>query len=219
MKSLILCCLLVALTQALKPKAPLPESIAGRKTCTVIPKGRYQDDVPQILEAFQECGQGGRILFPENETYWIATKLNPVVSNVVIEWRGIWQYSNDLDSWRNNSYHVEFQNHWAGFVLTGDNIHIDGFGKGGIDGNGDLWYTQEKGTTRPGRPMPFVFWNVSDVTVSRFFVKQPQLWALNIINGTNMAFNEINCNATATTAPLGRNWVQNTDGFGKIALF
>lgn len=61
--------------------------------------------------------------------------------------------------------------------------------------------------------MPFVFWNVSDVSVSDFHIKDPQLWALNIMNGTNMHFKNIKVNATATQAPYGSNWVQNTDGF------
>ena len=34
------------------------------------------------------------------------------------------------------------------------------------------------------------------------------------MNGTNMRFNNIDCNATAVDAPYGQNWVQNTDGFG-----
>jgi hypothetical protein len=34
------------------------------------------------------------------------------------------------------------------------------------------------------------------------------------MNGTNMRFNNIYCNATAVNAPYGKNWVQNTDGFG-----
>lgn len=63
--------------------------------------------------------------------------------------------------------------------------------------------------------MPFVFWNVSDVTVESFFVKDPQLWSLNIMNGTNMYFTDITCDATAVEAPFGVNWVQNTDGFGE----
>ena len=74
-------------------------------------------------------------------------------------------------------------------------------------------YTAEAGNTQPGRPMPFVFWNVSDVTVSNFFVIQPQLWSINTMNGTNMYFNNIYVNATAFEAPYGKNWVQNTDGF------
>lgn len=49
--------------------------------------------------------------------------------------------------------------------------------------------------------MPFVFWNVSQVTVQSFFVKEPQLWSINIMNGTNMVFDDIYVNATATQAP------------------
>jgi galacturan 1,4-alpha-galacturonidase len=70
-----------------------------------------------------------------------------------------------LTYWRNNSYPIAFQNHHAGFVITGDRIHINGYGTGGILGNGNAWYDDEKGVTQPGRPMPFVFWNVSDVFV------------------------------------------------------
>jgi hypothetical protein len=187
---------------------------AGQKICTVTAKGQQQDDVPQIVQAFKDCGDGGMIVFPENQTYWIATKLNPVVNNVTIEWRGVWQFSDDLDYWRNNSYPIAFQNHQAGFILTGDGIHIDGFGTGGIHGNGDVWYTAEAGHTLPGRPMPFVLWNVSDVSVTRFSIEQPQLWSFNIMNGTNIWVDQLYCNATATKAPWGSNWVQNTDGFG-----
>lgn len=61
--------------------------------------------------------------------------------------------------------------------------------------------------------MPFVFWNVSSVSVSSFFIKQSPLWALNIMNGTDLTFRDITANSTATNVPYGVNWVQNTDGF------
>ncbi|KAB8210665.1 pectin lyase fold/virulence factor [Aspergillus parasiticus] len=148
-----------------------------------------------------KCGNGGTIVFPEDQSYWIASRLNPILSDVTTEWRGKWTFSDGLDYWRNHSYPVAFQNHAAGFVIAGRNITIDGYGTG------------EAGNTQPGRPMPFVFWNVSDIHVDNFYVKDPQLWALNTMNGTNMQFNNINCNATAIDAPYGENWVQNTDGF------
>ena len=107
--------------------------------CTVLPAGNGTDDVPNIVQAFDECGQGGRVVFPEGNTYQIASKLNPVVNNVTIDWHGVWNYSTDLSYWRNNSYPIAFQNHHAGFILTGDGIHIDGYGTGGINGNGDVW--------------------------------------------------------------------------------
>ena len=197
------------------------QSLGSRKQCTVYPHGGNVSDVSNILHAFSECNNGGTIVFPEDQNYWIASKLNPVVRDVTIEWRGIWTYSPDIEYWRQpqNHYPIAFQNHAASFVLTGDGIHIDGYGTGMIHGNGDTWYTAEAGDTQPGRPMPFVFWNVSDVTVSNFEVYQPPLWSLNIMNGTDMYFTNITCNATASQAPYGKNWVQNTDGFGEIALY
>lgn len=122
-------CVLPFAAEAVKPRAP---SATGRTTCTVIAKGQQQDDTPQILQAFEKCGNGGLIVFPENQTYWIASRLNPVVNDVIIEWRGIWQYSDNLTYWRNNSYPITFQNHHAGFILTGDGIYIDGYGTGGV---------------------------------------------------------------------------------------
>ncbi|KAF2083352.1 glycoside hydrolase family 28 protein [Saccharata proteae CBS 121410] len=191
----------------------IQSSLNGRKQCTVYASGNLTNDVPIILQAFSDCGQGGDIIFPEDQDYYIASRLNPVFNDVRIFWQGQWTFSPDLVYWRNNSYPIAFQNHAASFIITGDHIYIDGYGTGGINGNGDAWYTAEAGDTQPGRPMPFVFWNVSDVTVKNFFVKQPPLWSLNIMNGTNMDFDNIYCNATATQAPYGSNWVQNTDGF------
>lgn len=65
-------------------------SLDGKKTCTVIANGNRKDDVPNILVAFDECGHDGTIIFPENQTYWIAQRFNPVVKSLTIEWRGLW---------------------------------------------------------------------------------------------------------------------------------
>lgn len=70
-----------------------------------------------------------------------------------------------LDYWRSNSYPIAFQNHTAGFVISAERIHINGYGTGKINASGNTWYTAEEGETQPGRPMPFVFGNVSDVLV------------------------------------------------------
>jgi len=181
--------------------------------------GNQTDDTPNILNAFSECNNGGKVVFPEDQNYWIGTKLNPIISDVTVDWKGIWTFSDDLDYWRNNSYPITFQNHHAGFIITGDRIHINGYGTGGIYGNGNAWYNVEMADTQPGRPMPFVFWNVSDVFIEHFYVKDPQLWSLNIMNGTNMWFDDIYNNATAVNAPFGTNWVQNTDGFDTMDVY
>jgi len=51
------------------------------------------------------------------------------------------------------------------------------------------------------------------------YVKDPPLWSLNIMNGKNMWFDDILCNATAVNAPFGTNWVQNTDGFDTMDAY
>ena len=60
----------------------------GRQTCTMTANGSEDNDTDNILEAFDKCGNGGSAVFPEDEAYWIGTKLNPVVSDVTINWRG-----------------------------------------------------------------------------------------------------------------------------------
>jgi galacturan 1,4-alpha-galacturonidase len=60
------------------------------KTCTVHAYGNKKDDTPQVLDAFNDCNNGGTVVFPESQNYWIATKLNPVIYDVSIEWRGSW---------------------------------------------------------------------------------------------------------------------------------
>lgn len=154
-----------SLASALMPMLAPRQPASTGQTCTVTPLGGAQDDAPQILAAFAACNHGGTVVFPENATYHIATRLNPVLADVTIEWRGTWRFSDDLDYWRANAYPVAFQNHAAGFVLSGERIRLDGHGTGGIDGGGDAWYAAEEGDTQPGRPMPFVWWNVSDVLV------------------------------------------------------
>jgi len=60
------------------------------KTCTVKALGNKTDDTTQILKAFEDCNNGGTVVFPENQNYWIGTKLNPILHDVTIDWRGIW---------------------------------------------------------------------------------------------------------------------------------
>lgn len=70
------------------PRGP-PKSTG--KVCTLTPLGLGNDDVPQIIRAFDECNNGGTVVFPPGQTFYIATKLNPVLFDVIIEWKGIWK--------------------------------------------------------------------------------------------------------------------------------
>lgn len=61
--------------------------------------------------------------------------------------------SDNLSYWRSNSYPIAFQNHRAGIIFSGSGIRINGYGTGGVNGNGDTWYSAEAGETQEGRPM------------------------------------------------------------------
>lgn len=69
-----------------------------RPQCTVLANGGTTNDVPNILKAFSKCGNGGDIIFPENQNYYIASKLNPVVNDVNIDWQGIWTVGMECNS-------------------------------------------------------------------------------------------------------------------------
>ena len=60
------------------------------KSCIVLALGNQTDDTPQILQAFEECNHGGTVVFPKDQNYWIATKLNPIIYDVTIKWEGVW---------------------------------------------------------------------------------------------------------------------------------
>jgi hypothetical protein len=51
-----------------------------RQTCTIQPKKDGSDDSPAILEAFEKCGQGGRIVFLR-ETYNIGKVMKTIGLN------------------------------------------------------------------------------------------------------------------------------------------
>lgn len=62
----------------------------GGGICTVLANGHQRDDTPDIMDAFDRCGNGGIVVFPEDQNYWIATKLNPILNDAVIQWHGVW---------------------------------------------------------------------------------------------------------------------------------
>jgi len=70
--------------------------VGNRPQCTVLANGGTTNDVPNILKAFNKCGHGGDIIFPQGQNYYIASKLNPAVDDVNINWGGIWTVSDTL---------------------------------------------------------------------------------------------------------------------------
>jgi hypothetical protein len=93
MRSIIVSAALVAsfTLSSASPWGPPPTGPSNNgKTCTVQALGNKRDDTPQILDAFRDCNNGGTVVFPEDQNYWIGTKLNPIISDVTVQWKGVW---------------------------------------------------------------------------------------------------------------------------------
>jgi galacturan 1,4-alpha-galacturonidase len=139
-------------------------------------------------------------------------------------------FSDDIDHWVKNRVPFEFQNLALAWIIEGENYVLDGNDKGGIYGNGQVWYEWAKDEGNKygryvssssflchadGRPMSFAITNSKNVIVKNWSVIQPQFWASIVINSTDVLYKDYYVNATQYN-PEGTgaflSWLQNTDG-------
>ena len=67
--------------------------------------------------------------------------LNLTLHNAQIDFYGFLRYSDDIDYWINNVWHIPaLQNQSIGLAFLGNDFVLDGHGTGGLDGNGQVWY-------------------------------------------------------------------------------
>ena len=104
--------------QIWRPTYPAYSPPDGRSTCTVRALGNQQDDSPNILRAFQDCGDNGHIIFPALEKYTVASVINVQLNNVVIDWMGEWELAPNKSYWANNSIPIAFQVRFEVFRRT-----------------------------------------------------------------------------------------------------
>ncbi|KFZ23993.1 hypothetical protein V502_01524 [Pseudogymnoascus sp. VKM F-4520 (FW-2644)] len=190
------------------------------KTCVVIPLGHSQDDVPNILAAVDKCGAipGGRIVLPAPYVYSINQRMTTHLENSTLEVSGTLHFSDDLAYWIENSYRFDFQNQSTAWRITGSDYVVDGGpGMGGIDGNGQTWYTWAKNAGNVfGRPMPLHIVNSTRATFRNLSIRQQQFWAVLVETSSYIELDNFYVNATnsdhAADSGGGEHYVQNTDG-------
>lgn len=75
---------------------------------------------------------------------------------------------------------VGYQNQSTAFVLGGNNVRINGFGTGTLDGNGDVWYKwiddKANKSNWPGRPHQITFNGLTNSTVENLRFLRSQMW-------------------------------------------
>ncbi len=72
---------------------------------------------------------------------------------------------------------IGYQNQSTAWFLGGTNIKFDGFGKGTLDGNGQVWYDLVNGQSNyPHRPHQITIWKTRDSVFQGLRFVQSQMW-------------------------------------------
>ncbi|KAL1610763.1 hypothetical protein SLS60_002433 [Paraconiothyrium brasiliense] len=192
-------------------------SFAGKsggksKVCTVAASGtNLTDDAPAIRSAFSRCNHGGSVVFNAS-TYYVNSVLNITgLDNVDVDIRGKLLWNTNISYWLNHSLPVGYQNQSTAFVLSGNNVRIDGHGSGNLDGNGDYWYQwikkQPNTSNYPGRPHQITFNGLTNSVIKGLSFFRSQMWTMSIINSHNSILEDILVNNTGNVVSSS-----NTDG-------
>ncbi|ORY30782.1 putative polygalacturonase [Naematelia encephala] len=191
------------------------ESGTKRKLCVLHPKGGEELDDDNFKAAFEHCGNGGIIRLPD-ANYTIGSPLTTELNNAILDVHGWISFSSDIDHWVAKRVPFEFQNLALAWIIKGTNYVLEGNGKGGIYGNGDVWYNWAKDEgNKYGRPMSFAISDSKNVVVRNWSVIQPQFWASIVIRSENVLYKNYYVNATQYNPEASGhflNWLQNTDG-------
>ena len=108
----------------------------------------------------------------------------------------------DIEYWLDpaNTYRVIFiQNQASWFVVTGHDFVIDAHSVGGIDGNGQPWWSYFATRTREdgdGRPVAFTLKNVARGVVRNFRIEAQPFWCNAVADSSEVVYDGMYCNAT-----------------------
>ncbi|KAK7683589.1 hypothetical protein QCA50_013427 [Cerrena zonata] len=141
------------------------------------------------------------------------------LENSKVDLHGYLNFKPDVEYWlnSNNTYRVVFiQSQASWFVITGHDFTIDAHNTGGINGNGQTWWSFYGNRSRSdgdGRPIAFTLSNVTRGTVRDFRIESQPFWCNTVAQSQGVVYDGMMCNAT-NTDPLyaGQNIVPNTDG-------
>ncbi|GAV99728.1 pectin lyase-like protein [Lentinula edodes] len=177
-----------------------------------------------IIDAFERCGRNsasssksrGRVVFT-NTTYTVATVMNTTnLSNLDIDLQGTLSWDNsNLTYWLNNSLPVGYQNQTSAWLFGGEDIRWDGHGHGTLNGNGQVWYDFNNGTSNLiGRPHQITITGTKDSVFEGIRFIQSQMWTMTVIHSENILLENIYVNNTDTEHGPGFNYslIVNTDG-------
>ncbi|KAK7062812.1 hypothetical protein VNI00_000305 [Paramarasmius palmivorus] len=172
-----------------------------RSNCVLTPLGEGLDDTDQVEAAVAQCGQSGSTTFGPG-TYNITRKMIWELQDARVDLYGLLKFKPDVQYWLNseNTYRVVFiQSQASWFVITGKNFVVDGHGTGGLDGNGQTWWSYFANRTRQdgdGRPISLTLNNVTNGKIQDVRVQAPPFWCNTVSHSRNVTYDGMLCNAT-----------------------
>lgn len=169
--------------------------VQSAKTCIV--QKSNSDDALTIIQAFNDCKDGGTILFPKGSSFYPKTLISiSNLKNINVQFYGNFVLPN---------YNTQFDGRPAFFELKGENINFDGNGAGTFVGTGQQWWDAKNNRG------PIVFRITANNSVFRNFR------ILNAPNG-HMAMtgcdNTIVEKVTMNSVSKTKNFAVNTDAWG-----
>lgn len=191
------------------PWKPISPSLPRTKECYVRSHGdNATDDSQYILSALQECNNGGRVIFPRDQTYIIGTALDMTFLNHIdLDIQGYVQFSNDTDYWQANSFKQIYQNATTFFQLGGTDVNV--YGGGTLDGNGQVWYDLYAEDIYILRPILFGTIGLDTGSISNLKLRYSPQWYNFVANSSNVVFQGIDISGYSQS----NNEAKNTDGW------
>ncbi|KAF9521778.1 pectin lyase fold/virulence factor [Crepidotus variabilis] len=191
---------------------------AEEKTCRLRPLGHGKDDTSQVEKAIANCGKHGTTIF-ETGSYNITRKMKWDLLSSKVDLKGYLNFPPNIDYWLNpnNTYRaIIIQSQASWFVVTGRDFVIDAHNTGGIQGNGQKWWSFYAGKPHndgDGRPVSLSLVNVTRGEVRNFRIESPPFWANAVSQSSQVTYDGMYTNASSLDpAWEGQNLVLNTDG-------
>ncbi|KAF9563844.1 pectin lyase-like protein [Agrocybe pediades] len=141
------------------------------------------------------------------------------LQSATVHLNGFLNFPPTIERWLNpdNTYQVVFiQSQSSWFVVTGSDFVIDAHNTGGIQGNGQAWWSFFATRTREdgdGRPISLTLFKAKRGIIRNFRIESPPFWSNAVADSSDITYDGMVVNAT-NEDPLfeGQNIVWNTDG-------
>ncbi|KDQ32698.1 glycoside hydrolase family 28 protein, partial [Pleurotus ostreatus PC15] len=186
--------------------------------CSVRPLGAGRDDTEQVRYTAPRI-TGDTMTWDLRDSRVDVHGVLSVSMRIIPDSEVNVDFQPDIEYWLNatNTYRVVFiQSQASWFVVTGENFVIDGHNTGGIDGNGQPWWSFFATRTRAdgdGRPISFTLWRTTNALVKDFHIQAQPFWCNTVAESQGVIYDGMKCNASNSDPSFaGKNIVPNTDG-------